>query len=226
VNWPVTVAGVIVIVLAVLPGVAAEHLFRAVGGVSWREKDSRQALRLLAFSVLGLVLYVLVAAMFGWSMPDYVIPSTFSSASFSSAQLPALARAYLGHWAGAAIIALLAARATELTARISARSTNRDAWDHFVRCAIPGHWVVVTLQNGESYAGHVDHADVSIEPEYRDVVLAEPYRYDASTDQYAVTYNQYLFLRGSDVVSIAAVYSPEDSRIVSVTATPFEEPHA
>jgi hypothetical protein len=127
-DWPATAAGVFVIVRGVLPGLAADHLFRAIGGVSWREKDARQALRLLAFSVLGLIAYTLAAAMLGWHPPDYVIPATFSAAGFSSAQLPPLARPYLGHWCGAVIVGLGAAKAVQLTSRISSRSAGRDGW--------------------------------------------------------------------------------------------------
>jgi hypothetical protein len=221
---PTSIAGLLVLLLAVLPGIPGDHLYRAIAGVSWREKDATRILRLLTFSVLGLVVYSLIADRTGWPLPEYIVPATFLAPTFNGRTIAALSLAYLGHFLSSTAVGLASVGGNAIIGRIRSVSASRDAWEHFVRCAVPCHWVVVTLENGEIYAGILDHADVSTEPEYRDLVLAEPYRYDEANSTYAPTYHQYLFIRGSSLSSIAAVHDPSnDNRIVPVTESPFEE---
>ncbi len=216
--------GLLVLVLALLPGLPGDVAYRTLAGVSWREKDFTHVMRLTAFSALGLVLYAVIADRQGWPAPGYVVPSTFTGGTFAASQIGTLGIAYIGHFVAGALVGLGAAGARHLLARIRAVSASRDTWDHLIHCAAPEHWVIVTLQNGDSYAGILDHADVSTEPEYRDLLIAEPYRYDAGAAMYAPTFNQLLFVRGADVASIAVVYDDvRDKRIVPVGQSPFRE---
>jgi hypothetical protein len=221
---PTTAASLLVIILSVLPGVPGDHVYRALAGVSWREKDTAHLLRLLVMSVLGLVVYAMAAAQFGWPPPRHVVPATYVSASFSAGEIGMLGVAYAGHFVGSAAVAVIAVVANRVLGAIRTVSATRDAWDHFVRCSVPSHWVVVTLQNGDSVAGILDHADVSTEPANRDLVIAEPYLFESATQSYRPTYNQYMFVRGSDVASIAVVHAPDtDTRVVPVDESPFME---
>lgn len=220
---PVTAAGLIVIVLGILPGVPGDAAYRALAGVSRREKETTHLLRLLTLSVMGVMFYALAASRIGLPAPAYLNPQTFAGPGLLALRFDDLAVAYAGHSVGAIAAALVGAGVNRILDRIKAVSPRRDAWEHFVRCAVPGHWITVTLSNEETYAGILDHADVTGDPESRDLLLVEPYRYNAETKQYDPTFQQFLFLRGQDVVSIAAVYEPsQDKRRASIGANPFE----
>jgi hypothetical protein len=224
---PGTVAGLLVLVLAVLPGMPGDLVYRAVVGVSWREKDLPRILRLLLFSVLGIVSYSLVAAWLGFYQPDYVVPSTFTDPEFSASSIPRLGLAFVGHLAASALVGAAAAGGLRLLSRFSPLSAHRDAWDHFIRQTVSDHWVLLGLTNGDAYAGLIDHADVATEPEYRDVILEEPYKFDTESGRFVPTYNQYLFVLGSDIASIAVVHGPSlDTRIVAIAKSPFQEGNA
>ncbi len=221
---PTTAAGLLVILLGVLPGLPGDYIYRTWIGVSWRERDVHHLLRLLSFSLLGLVVYSVLAMWADWYLPEYVIPMTFTSDRFSAADIPRLGIAYLGHFSGSAIVGGVSAAGMRFLGRFAPYSAQRDTWDHFIRITVPGHWVLVTLNSGDTYAGILDHADVTVEPQYRDLILSEPYMFDAESREYQLTYQQFLFLRGSDVASIAVVYAPElDKRVVPPTETPFRK---
>ncbi len=221
---PTTAAGVLVIVLAVLPGLPGDYVYRTWVGVTWRERDVHHLLRLLSFSLLGLVVYSICAPALRLPLPEYVIPSTFTEASFSARRMPVLGIAYLGHFVGSALAGTCVAGGLRLIWRLVPTALRRDTWDHFVWCSVPGHWVVVTLQNGDSYAGMIERADVTVEPQYRDLILSEPYLFDVAAAQYRPTYHQYLFLKGTEVTSLAAVYTPKlDTRVVPAADSPFHQ---
>ncbi len=61
-----------------------------------------------------------------------------------------------------------------------------------------------------------------MEPNFRDLILREPYIWNEGAKTYDLTYNQYLFLQGSEVVSMAVVHDPtQDKRVVPASETPF-----
>jgi len=213
-----------VILLGVLPGLPGDYIYRMWIGVSWRERDVHHLLRLLSFSILGLVVYSVLAMRADWYLPEYVIPTTFTSTSFSAADIPKLGIAYLGHFLGSAIVGTASAAGVRFLGQVAPFSAQRDTWDHFIRNTVPRHWVLVTLNSGDTYAGMLDHTDITVEPQYRDLVLSEPYIFDAELDEYRPTSQQFLFLRGSDVASVAVVYDPAlDERVVPPTEIPFRK---
>jgi len=224
-NIPTTVAGVLVILLAVLPGIPGDRLYRALVGVSWRERDVHYLLRLVSFSVLGLAIYVLLAPLISMPPAEYVIPATFSSPSFGAASLRPIAAAYVGHIISATVVGgLVGGSIVSVRAISRGRFGQPDAWDYFIHSAAPGRWVVVKVRSGESYTGFIEHCDVAVEAEYRDLVLMEPYLWNEASRRYAPTFNQLLFLQGSDVVSVAVVHDPaKDRRVVPAAESPFTE---
>lgn len=225
-SLPDTLAGVLVLILAVLPGVPGDYVFRGVVGVSWREKDFTRLVRLVSLSVAGLMLYAICAGILGLPAPDHVVPATFAADSFFSSSLPSLGLAYLGHVAGATVAGAISAGGMWLLAKVTPASTERDTWDEFVHKTVEGRWVLVSLTGGETYLGIIHHADVATPPEFRDVILAEPYRYDPRLQRYAPTRHQHLFLRGTDLASIATIYDASmdaAGRVIPVDDAPFSE---
>jgi len=223
---PSTVAGVLVLVLVFLPGLPGDFVYRTLVGVSWREREGTKLARVLSFSVAGLLAYAILASSLNWAPADHVVPGTYTDPSFRAADIPPLAWAYFGHIAAASIAGGLGAGALRLLTRISPAAGARDAWDELIHSAVPGRWVVVTLMGGDTYLARVDHADVSAAPEHRDLILAEPYRWDSSSKQYAPTYQQHLFIRAADLASLATVYdSTKDKadRVIPVESSPFDE---
>lgn len=208
-NFPSTAAGLLVLLLAVIPGLPAGKVYDALVGIRWRETDFQQLLRLLAFSILGLVVYSICAGEWGWPEPTYVMPGTFTSPEFSVARLRFMGMAFLGHVAGASLVGIAAALGLKGLGAVFRISTERDAWDQFINFSAPEHWVLVTLRTGEIYAGKLHHADVSVGPEFRDIVLEEPALFDDDSGQYRTTWHQHLFINGSDVASMATVYAEE-----------------
>jgi hypothetical protein len=92
-----------------------------------------------------------------------------------------------------------------------------------------GHWVVIGLQNGESYSGYVDVADTSVGAQERDIILHEPAKFDDEKIEYRALKHQSLFIPGALVASVAVVHDPMlDKRIVPVgeLVFPKEDCHA
>lgn len=217
-----TIAGLLVVLVAVLPGVLGNLAYRALAGVSWREKETQQLLRLLAFSALGLAGYTFVASWLSWPLPEYVLPDTFVAGAFSAQSLPRLTAAYVGHFVFATIVGIVAGVVIVGLRKLGSGLGQRDAWDQFIHGSVPKRWVIVHVRSGESYAGFLDHADVSVEPNFRDLILREPYIWNEDAKTYNSTYNQYLFLQGSEVASMAVVHDPtQDKRVVPASETPF-----
>lgn len=210
-----TVAGVLALVVGLLPGLPGDWVYRLVAGSRWREKDLQYVLRLLGFSVLGLAIYSIIAARYGLPRADYVDPATFRQPDWTRT-LPQLSAAFLGHSIGSGVGGAVAALAVALLRKLPHISSPLDAWDEFVREDVPDRWVVVSLDDGDAYAGMLSRADISTSPENRDLVLLEPAKYDPEAGHYEASSSQYLFLPGSRVVSILAVVKEGDERLVAI----------
>lgn len=122
--------------------------------------------------------------------------------------------ALLGHFVGSAAAGAASGLGLRAIARFRSASAFYSAWDHFVRHCAKDHWVILTLQNGESYSGFIETADVSVASSERDMILREPAFYDKEADEYSTMQYQSLFIPGSFLSSIATVHDPTDRRII------------
>jgi hypothetical protein len=215
---PATVGTLLILLVGLLPGLPGETVYGWMRGRSWLEKDFEYFMRILGFSLAGVLIYAVLANWLGLPMPEHVAPSTFQDDAFGAASLPHLATGYLGHVIASGIVGAVVGFAVAASRRLAADATShRDAWDEFVRTYAQGRWIVVTLNGGDSYAGMLEHADISREPEYRDVVLSEPALHDADSGNYRATSSQYLYFRGDQIASIGAVSnSAKDERLTTI----------
>ena len=218
---PTTLAALLVIVFAIVPGVPGETFFSIIVGANWREEQWRRIVRVISISLAGLVVYILFASLVGLPMPSYILPSQFSADAFTTSVLPTMAGAYVGHLTGAMVCGILSAYVVRKVARLS---TYPDTWDDFVRKFVPDHWVIVELVNGSVYAGILKKADISVRQSERDIVLVEPALYSEETDIFTSLDYQYLFLPAALISSIAVYYdSALDTRITPVNQPLFSE---
>ena len=75
--------------------------------------------------------------------------------------------------------------------------------------------MTVRVKSGEVYAGRLDHADIAVEPDYRDILLEEPALYSEESGNYLTDSTQALFIPGDQLLSIATVYDQEkDTRVI------------
>ncbi len=211
---PTTLAGILILAFAVLPGVPGDKIYRMLVGYDWREDQWHRALRLLGFSLFGLALYSLVAAGTGLSSPHYLSPKLLQEAVGNPEAVPGLLGPLIGHFIFSGLAGLGGAGIVRALARFSRVSVFSGSWDHFVFRCVPHHWVIVGLRNGESYTGALEAADTSVGPAERDLVLQEPAKYESAKGRYEVTGYQYLFIPGEFVASIGVVHEPSlDERI-------------
>ena len=214
---PDTIVGLLIIVIAIFPGLIGDKIYRVLVGVDWREKEWQGVLRLIGFSVVGVTLYALVSDFFNWSPPVHILPSTYEKISSQASFLPSIFIPYSGHLLGGGIAGLLGAWGAKLLARFSSSSAFPCAWDQFVRSYVPNHWVVIGLESGEIYAGKLKIADIAASSEERDLVLEEPALYNTESGQYISTPYQYMFIKSRALYSIAAVSEPTiDKRIIPI----------
>lgn len=220
---PSSLAGVLIAILVVFPGLLGNWVYQNLVGTDWRQQQWQRVLRLLGFSVIGLLLYTIGAGLFGWPPPIHVFPQTYDELHPESQELSAVAFPYLGHLIGSFLAGFIGAWGAKGIAKIASSSVYPAAWDDFVRTCTPGRWVVAALKNEEVYAGRIRTADLAVATEERDVILEEPCRLEEG-DRYTALNYQYLFIRADNLYSIAAVHKPElDKRTVSVGQSLFEE---
>lgn len=214
---PDTIVGLLIIVIAVFPGLIGDKIYRVLVGVDWREKQWQGVLRLVGFSVVGVTLYALASDFFYWTPPMHILPSTYETISSQATNLHSIFIPYSGHLLGGGIAGLLGALGAKLLAKCSSSSAFPCAWDQFVRSHVPNHWVVIGLESGEVYAGKLKVADIAASSEERDLVLEEPALYSIESNQYISTPYQYMFIKSKMLYSIAAVSDPTiDKRIVPI----------
>jgi len=176
----------------------------------------------LAFSLVGLAAYAIIAPFVSAPSPIYISPRAMEVLRPSDIALISLA--FLGHVVGAASAGVVAGYTVRVFARLTSRSAYFSAWDHFINSCAKGHWVTVGLTNGQVYAGYIDKADVSVAASERDIILREPALYDDAQGIYRTTPYQTMFLLGSTIASVAAVTDPRgDERITSAGENLFSK---
>ena len=224
---PETLPALLILLFGLLPGVAGEQVYRTLIGIDWRESNVwPYVFRILTASVSGLVFYSLASQFVFTQLPPpiYVLPETFNDLNVTN--VTGLFVPLAGHTLGSILAGFLAVVWVRLLSRVSPASAHPSAWNDFVRTYVPGHWVVVTLTSGETYAGILDKTDISVQHDERDIILKEPALYSESESNYISTRYQYLFIAAETVAAIGAVYDPnlDKDRMVQVNQPLFSKP--
>lgn len=216
---PSTINGLVVFLVALIPGVSGETIYSNVTGLDWREDRLRRVIRIVIISITGLLTYVLVddfgnwLGLFNLSDPKYVIPAQLGG-NLTRRVLSEIAWAYIGHVITSSIVGAGVGYVWNWVAHWIGSTPYPSAWDDLINTHSSGHWVVVSLQDGSTYAGIVETADTGVPPDDRDVLPLEPARYDQDRNAYVVMRHQHLFLPSALIASMAVVYdedSEEDS---------------
>ena len=206
-NLITTTTGILIAIVAVLPGMPGEALFSHITGRSWLEKGLQHYARILGFSVAGLVGY---GAMSGTvsvlPLPIHVLPGTYSPENLVPAAIPILSVGYIGHFAFSVAAGVgLGAGLRVIRSYFPAFVGQEDTWDKFVKTYAASRWVVVRLNSGDTYAGMLQQADISRDPNFRDIVLEEPAVFDERTKNYIATSYQFIYIRGDQLLFITAL---------------------
>jgi hypothetical protein len=213
----------LVIILAILPGLLGYWTYGGFFGSNWRESLFEKTLKVILISVLGLVLYVIFNPLVDLPPPLHVLPSTYDLNEFSQQTLHPIALAYLGHVIASEIVVIFAVFVIRGLQRWLPTSLLPGAWDEFARNLIDGHWVVVSLTSGEAYAGIVYYADISVRQQERDLIILEPAVYEKGSRNYKATPYQHLFLPSTLISSVATISDGEDKRITTVNSMVFSK---
>jgi len=214
----------LILIIAVLPGVPGDKVYRMLLGSDWREEQWQRIVRLVGFSVVGLALYSVIGSLVGAPAPIYLSPNRVVEAFEQPDLIPPLFIALLGHFAGSGLAGLGGAMLARGIVRWTSLTLFTSAWDHFVDQWVPEHWVVVRLDSGETYGGILALADTSVREEERDLVLEEPAEFDEKKAEYVSLNYQHLFLPGRLISSVAVVHDPDiDTRVTSTGKPIFKD---
>jgi len=215
---PTTITALIIIIVAIFPGVMGNKAYQTIVGINWRDKEFQVILRLAGFSIIGAVLYSIVADLSGvLPLPLHLIPSSYESLSDRPELLSRIIYPYLGHLIGGLVAGILAALAVLLIALVSSTTAYPAAWDDFIRKCVSKHWVIIGLKNGNVYAGKIKTADLSVSNNERDIILEEPCLYNEDTENYKSLNYQFIFIPSENIYSLAVVHDAKlDKRIIPV----------
>lgn len=221
---PTTITAIIILVVAIFPGVLGNKAYQVLVGIDWREKEFQVILRLAGFSVIGAVIYSIVADLSNFlPMPSHLIPGSYESLSTNPKDILKIIYPYIGHLVSGFIAGVLAAWGVLLLAKCSSTTAYPGAWDDFIRKCVSKHWVIVGLKNGDVYAGKIKSADLSVSKDDRDIVLEEPCLFEKETKNYRSLNYQYIFVPSENLYSLAVVHVPEiDNRIIPVGENLFK----
>jgi len=219
---PSTISGLLVILFAVLPGVPGNSIYQRIIGKDRKESQWNTVIRMIGFSVGGLILYILLGGLINAPLPIYISPSTFINFNINRVTLLTISGAFTGHFICSILISLIFSVILLLINRWSKSTENPDTWDKFVEKYVEKHWVVVKINNGDAYAGILERADIAIEQNERDLILKEPAKYSIKAENYIATSYQYLFLLGSTITSIGIVSKPDDKRLTTIGSPIFD----
>jgi hypothetical protein len=209
---PSAIGALIIVAICVLPGLPGEKCYGLLIGGDWREEAWSRVLRMIGFSVFGLMLYITATEIFRLPFPPYLLPDRLRN--LTPRVIYDLTIALFGQFVGAVVAGTGAGLVMRAVGHFASRSAYGSAWEHFIRDSIDKHWVVVGLQNGDSYAGYIRIVDSKINSPDRDVLLLEPARFEEREQCYRATEYQTLFLAGAMISSIATVHDPTtDTRL-------------
>jgi hypothetical protein len=209
-------------VIAIVPGALGNVVFTRLVGTDWREKELSTVVRVLAFSVFGLALYAWIAVNLGWPPPSHILPSTYTAAGLTDDVVGRLAPGYVGHTLGGGLTGAVAAVGLSILGWLTGRSAHAAAWDEFVATCVSKRWVVVTLIDGNAFCGKIETADASVDATQRDLLLTEPAQYDSERGDYLVMGYRHLFLRASQIDSVATLRNSQmDSKLLTSPGEPL-----
>jgi hypothetical protein len=219
---PSTLTELLIILFAILPGFPAYLVYKSYFGTDWRATDWEKVIGIISFSVGGLIVYILISSIIILPKPLYLLPTTFDPKSFGTGSLLPIALSYFGHSISSIIIAFLIVICIRIVSKWCSSSPYPAAWDEFIRADVPDHWIVIRLNNDETYAGMINYGDTSVSLAERDIVLIEPAKFDETSKLYKMLPYQKLFLPAGLIASIAIVYNPDkDERITKIGSTLF-----
>ena len=205
---PTSFASLLVLVLAILPGVPGEAIYRFVLGADWRDKQWQRVLRILLFSVIGLVAYAIIASSGRVPSPVFLDISTYKLERFDKDIVLKAAESLGAHFIASSLVGFFSALAVLFLNKLFKKSIYPDAYTTFINNCADFRWVVVTLTSGSSYAGYILRGDTSVAFGERDIILAEPAQYNQETKQYQCVSYQHMYLSAGMIASIATVYDP------------------
>ena len=131
---PTTITALIILIVAIFPGVLGNRVYQVLVGIDWREKEFQVILRLAGFSVVGAVIYTIVADLSIFvPLPLHLIPSSYESLSASPENLLKIIYPYVGHLISGFMAGVFAAWGVILLAKCSSTTAYPGAWDDFVR---------------------------------------------------------------------------------------------
>jgi hypothetical protein len=216
--------GILVLIVALLPGAAADEVFKRITGTNWREPVYRTTLRWLGLSLAGLALYVVVARELDMPPPLYVLPKSYTAPTLAAETLPRLLIPFIGHVFSAVVSAILISGVLWVLARVWPEQPY-GAWDVFVAKHVPSHWVVVGLEDGSAYQGKIRYAEKAVAAADRDLILEEPARFHSEIGTYKPTGHQHLFLPARAIYSVATIFDPDIDKRISSATLPTSTPN-
>ena len=211
-NLITTITGILIAIIAVLPGMPGEALFSHITGRSWLEKDLQHYARILGFSVAGLVGYGAISGTVSvMPLPIHILPGTYSPENLVPAAIPILSVGYIGHFAFSAVAGVVLGAGLRMIRRYFPKVVGQeDAWDKFVKTYAASRWVVVRLNSGDTYAGMLQQADIARDPDFRDIVIEEPAVFDERTKNYIATSYKFIYIRGDQLLFITALTNEDE----------------
>lgn len=204
-----TINGLLILAIALIPGVPGETIFSEQTGLDWREDQLRRVIRTVIISIAGLIAYVFTddlvnAARADLSDPKYIDPH-YLSAGFSRSVLTEMAWAYSGHVFFSTLIGWGAAVLAVRRSQTSVTSLYPSAWDDLIRTHVRERSVLISLTNGDTYKGLIETADTGVPSEDRDILLADPVLFDESAGRYIETGSRYQFLPAALISSVSVL---------------------
>ncbi len=220
---PTTMSSILIIVFAILPGWPAFLLYKKINGSKWNESEWIQFVNIVGLSLLGLILYNLFFPLAKFPPPIYILPNTFTLEGFKLSILPSISISLITHTIFSLVSSFLIALVIRWFSGLVRSSVYPSAWDEFIRVNAKKHWVIVSLNNGDAYAGYISDANCSVPSVERDIVLNEPAKYDETEGNYFSLAYQNLYLSSESIISIATIFQEGDSRLSPIAHFLFEK---
>jgi hypothetical protein len=193
----------LVVLLLALPGIAGNAIYTKVTGTTWREEPWRIIFRVFSISIGGLLLYAIVGSLVNTPLPNYLSLETLDTFALKRTASLRMALACLGQFIAAMIVGFIAGKVSQWLASGTRQTRFVDGWHEFVSVHANGHWVVVGINGGATYAGYVQMAGAEKKADERDIILSEPAVYQTDQEKYVPLPYNYLYLPGKVVDSVA-----------------------